>query len=236
MKKTFKRNKTSGTKEWSDRSDQNILLGCSHDCLYCYAKSQITRTHKVKNAANWNKEMLNTNWKIPSRIIPIKELQTVMYPSSHDITPKFLEEHIKQLNYLIERGFSILIVSKPHLKCIKKICEVFSDYKDRIEFRFTIGSADNKQLRFWEPGAPLFEERLSCLKFAFNKGFKTSVSCEPMLDNNIHAVIAEVKPYVYNTIWIGKITDLYAALTLGGYKNNNEIQSKAKQCTAPLKL
>ena len=228
MKEKFKNKKTSGTKEWAEKNE-NILLGCIHDCKYCYAKAQIVRTHKLKNAENWKVETLNPNRKISTKKVKVKNPKSVMYPSSHDITPEFLSEHIKKIQSLLDRGSSILIVSKPHLKCIKQICKEFADYKNKIEFRFSIGSADNKTLKFWEPGAPSYEERISCLKLAQSEGFKTSVSCEPMLDNNIQKVIAEVKPYVNQTIWIGKISRLKGALSLGGYKENAEVQAKAKQ-------
>jgi len=156
--------------------------------------------------------------KWAKRIIKIKGPQSVMYPSSHDITPKFLEIHIRQIQYLLNREFSLLIVSKPHLDCIREICKEFSGYRDKILFRFTIGSSDDKILKFWEPGAPSFEERLSCLKYASDEVFNTSVSCEPMLDNNIHEVISSVKSYVSDSIWLGKANRLRSCLSINGYK------------------
>jgi hypothetical protein len=49
----------------------------------------------------------------------------------------------------------------------------------------------------------VFEERLKSLKLAFDAGFETSVSCEPMLDNRIEDVVEVVLPYVTDAIWIG---------------------------------
>ena len=43
-----------------------------------------------------------------------------------------------------------------------------------------------------EPGASYLEERFKCLRFAYENGFETSISFEPMLDNEIDKVINEV--------------------------------------------
>jgi DNA repair photolyase len=82
-------------------------------------------------------------------------------------------------------------------------------YKRQILFRFTIGACDDTVLSFWEPGAPAYGERMASLQYAYENGFQTSVSVEPMLDSaNIGRLIAEVLPYVTETIWIGKMNHL----------------------------
>jgi valyl-tRNA synthetase len=120
-------------------------------------------------------------------------------------------------------------VSKPHLECVKSICDLFSDYKNQILFRFTIGSADSAVLKFWENNAPDFNERLEALKYAFNSGYQTSVSCEPMLDDKIDQVIAAVLPYVTETIWLGMPNQLTGRLSINGYKNDQVIMNSARK-------
>jgi len=158
------------------------------------------------------------------------DLVRVMYPSAHDIRPEHLQENMEFLSHILEAGNEVLIVSKPHLICIKEICKKFAAYKDKILFRFTIGSADDAVLKFWEPGAPGFKERLECLKWAHKKGFATSVSCEPMLDNNIEKVVKKVSPYVTETIWIGKINHLIGVTGRGrlDFNGHNDPETLAK--------
>jgi DNA repair photolyase len=153
-----------------------------------------------------------------------------MYPSSHDIRPEHLAENMEFLKHILDAGNEVLIVSKPHLVCIKAICKGFEKYKDKILFRFTIGSADDAVLKFWEPNAPGFKERLACLKWAHKKGYGTSVSCEPMLDNNIDKVIKKVSPYVSETIWIGKINHLIGVTGRGrlDFNGHNDPETLAK--------
>jgi hypothetical protein len=151
----------------------------------------------------------------------IKEFDSiVMFPSSHDITPNNLNESLTFISNILNAGNKILIVSKPHLECIKAICKQFKNNKNKILFRFTIGSVDDVVLKFWEPGAPDFKERYECLKYAFKKGFQTSVSCEPMLDNNIDNVIKKVSKYVTETIWLGKANNLLGKTGQGRLERN----------------
>ena len=54
------------------------------------------------------------------------------------------------------------------------------------------------------------------MKYAHEQEFQTSVSCEPMLDNNIGDVIDQVSPYVTDSIWLGKANHLRSRLALNG--------------------
>jgi len=126
-----------------------------------------------------------------------------MFPTSHDIDPTNLDACLTVLRAMLGAGNDVLIVSKPHLICIRRLCGELGAYKSQITFRFTIGSASDRVLKAWEPNAPSFSERIASLKLAFNSGFQTSVSCEPMLDGNIHEVISKVTPYVTDSIWLG---------------------------------
>jgi DNA repair photolyase len=213
-----------GTKEWASRNE-NLIKGCSHDCKYCYAKA-MTIQHKRNTREDWKNEIVNQG-KLKKGFR--KHDGLIMFPSSHDITPDHLSDCMTFLYHILKPGNNVLIVSKPHLICIKAICDYFKEYKDNIIFRFTIGSADSTVLKFWEPNAPDFEERLESLKYAFNAGYQTSVSCEPMLDNKIDRVIERVLPYVTETIWIGKPNKLNERLSMNGFKNDLATMGAARR-------
>jgi DNA repair photolyase len=133
----------------------------------------------------------------------------VMFPSSHDITPSNLNACLTVTENLLLAGNRVLVVSKPHLECIKTICKMFGLFKEQILFRFSIGACDDQILSYWEPNAPSYSERKRCLIYAFESGFQTSVSVEPMLDSaNIDILIGELLPYVTHSIWIGKMNHL----------------------------
>ena len=133
-----------------------------------------------------------------------------MFPSTHDITPLNLSEYICVLNKLLDAGNRVLIVSKPRWSCIPLICETLKanhpdKYKSKVTFRFTIGSTDSIILKFWEPNAPDFKERLGCLQYAYAAGFNTSVSCEPYLDQFPNYVYEATESLVSDKIWVGML-------------------------------
>ena len=206
-----------GTQEWA-KYNENCIKGCSHDCKYCYAKSNAVR-FKRNTVDGWKNEVVI---KLPHGFR--KRNGTFMFPSTHDITPDHLNECISFLENILKPGNSVLVVSKPHLECISALCSQFSKYKQQILFRFTIGSADSAVLKFWEPEAPDFEERLAALKYVFDRGYKTSVSCEPMLDGNIDQVVGLVSPYVTDSIWLGKMNHLNERLSLNGFKDQETLR------------
>jgi len=193
---------TLGTKEWAD-SNVNCYKGCSNNCRYCYAKIMAIRFKRATNDT-WKKMELN-----------IKNVEKgyhkrkgrVMFPTSHDITEESLENCLIVLRKLVQAGNEVLVTTKPRINCLKQICENFGDFKDKIQFRFTITSFDDKKLKFWEPNAPTYDERLESLKYAFNKKFKTSVSIEPFLDEDPGILLELLWTYGAPPIdvWIGSM-------------------------------
>jgi DNA repair photolyase len=200
-----------GTKEWSS-SSFNIQFGCEHNCHYCYAKAMTPR-HKKINIKDWANPIINLEAMMK---LFGKRSGTIMFPTTHDITISNLSNVMDALYRMLGAGNHVLLVTKPHYDCVKYICDVLKGKEDQILWRFTIGSADGKILKFWEPEAPSYTERLKSLKHAFKKGFQTSVSCEPMLDGAIDQVVEAVRPYITDAVWIGLPNFLIERLKING--------------------
>lgn len=191
---------TSGTKEWADHN-VNCIRGCSNNCRYCYAKNMAKRFGRCKDDT-W-KDMVVNDRAVEKKYGKYKG--RVMFPSSHDITdkPEVKEACLIVIKKLLEAGNEVLITTKPKLSVTKEIIEKFSYFKVMLQFRFTITSLDNQLLSFWEPNAPTYEERFDSLKYAYENGFKTSVSVEPFLDFTPQTLIYTLSPYVTESIWLG---------------------------------
>ncbi len=198
--------RVSGFHEWTKKGNSvNICRGCSNDCVYCYSKASAYKYGQVEKG-HWKEEILRRD-----QIDEPRKLYNgrVGFPTSHDITPKNLDAYITVLGKLLKVGNEVLIVSKPRFECIQQVCEAATFFKDEILFRFTIGAMDKKTVSFWEPNAPPYEERKQALEYAFNQGFNTSVSVEPMLDSpNITALVDDLMPFVRDAIWIGKMNHI----------------------------
>lgn len=195
-----KREITSGTKEWADHNI-NCIKGCSNDCRYCYAKIIAKRFGRCTEQTWKEMEINNTVLTKTFR----KYNGRVMFPSSHDIVdiPAIKEACLTVIHRLLQAKNDLLITTKPRLSVTEDIINRFHSLKSQIQFRFTITSLDNRLISFWEPNAPLFEERLESLRYAYEKDLKTSVSIEPFLDYDPSKLVHVVLPYVTESIWLG---------------------------------
>jgi len=201
----------TGVGEWAGYRC-NIGSGCSHGCLYCYAEKMATRFDRVSGSEEWRNEVLKD-----TSTVGIKQYDAhIMFPTTHDITPAYLPAYRCHLYNMLKAGNKILVVSKPHRESIQAICVDALPFRDQLLFRFTIGGLDEAVMSHWEPGAPLFSERFECLKLAFENGYATSVSSEPMLCGKEEAVKLYhlLEPYVTKEIWFGKMN------RIGGMKND----------------
>ncbi len=172
MKTVIRRKKLSGTKEWSNAT-MNCFAGCDNGCKYCYAQSRKIQL-RMLTAENRNTPVERDWGSFVSAFKGVcRELKgegTIMFPSTHDISPKKIDCCLKALDYMLEgSNYKFLIVSKPWLECVSRMCDALKYHKDRIMFRFTIGSADDSILKFWEPDASTFGERVDCVKYAFDQ-------------------------------------------------------------------
>lgn len=209
-----------GTREWA-KKEVNCIKGCSTYCLYCYAKG-IAKHYKRCIEETW-KDM-EINWRAVNKgygRVRKKGPQPydIMFPTSHNIIIEepYFSACIIVLKKLLDSGNSVLITIKPFFNVVKRLCNLFSDYKDNLTYRFTIGSINSNLLKVLEINAPSFEERVTALKHATNMGFNTSISIEPLLDPNPFELIKKLELYLspldykkdIGTIWIGLLKTQY---------------------------
>lgn len=205
--------KTSGTKEWAE-SNINCYYGCSNNCTYCYAKRMAMRFERISNEEEW--EVMKPNQKAIDKKYK-KRKGTIMFPTSHDITPESVDGCIIVLKKLLKSGNNVIIVSKANYECIDKVyAEVLSKknfspnrYINQVEFRITVGSISNETLKKYEPNAPpFFYSRLATISGLSGLDFKTSVSMEPFFDKDpIDAIKFLFKNSFFNgTLWIGTMS------------------------------
>jgi DNA repair photolyase len=211
----------TGTREWSEHS-VNCCVGCSHDCLYCYARLQARRFGQIKTAADWRREQ-------PVAPAIIRQPQNyhgrykgvVMFPTRHDLTPGNRESCMAVLKKLLAAGNQVLLVTKPHLEIMPEVAGVARAYPNgpwetgyrHFEVRCSITCLDDDVRRQWEPGAPDIQERIEALRYLHAEGIPTSVSIEPNLQpDRVHRLVEIINPYVSGTIWIGKLNQMQARL------------------------
>ena len=206
----------SGTREWAEKT-VNIQTGCEHDCRYCYARWDAVTRRKRCIREQWRTPHIHAD-RIEATYHRFKG--RVMFPSTHDITPRNVSECLVVIKKLLVAGNELLIVSKPHLECVQLLCEVLRPWQRHVMFRFTIGSMSDRVLKFWEPGAPNFESRIKSLSCAYMEGYRTSVSCEPYLDPFPWHILAACCDFLSDDprggFWIGKLRRWDSRVDLSG--------------------
>lgn len=214
-----------GVSEWADYS-YNIGTGCSNNCRYCYACGiaidMANRDGRTFTRTDWATDNVKA-WKAN---INQEADGIVMFPSMHDITPTYLPTYISTLRNMLNSGNQVLLVTKPRLECIRSICNQFQDHREMMLFRMTITSLNNELSRYWEPNAPLPGERLEALQLAFESGYQTSVSVEPMIDSvdNTIALYRRVLSYLTKDIWFGKMNDIDRRVCVDGQETTQAIR------------
>ena len=220
----------TGTREWAE-VNRNCISGCAHGCKYCYAWANAARFDRLP-PGGWTEEVVNIG-KVEKGYGKCRG--RVMFPTTHDITPENSHHTFKVLEKMLKAGNEVLVVSKPHLSVIQHFCARLVNYKDKILFRFSIGAGEPEPLALWEPGAPNFAERLQALGHAYNEGFQTSVSMEPLLETNEDRTVELVgilALFVTDSIWIGKMNHARARLSFNGFGADEEMMAAARELEA----
>ncbi|MBD3343103.1 MAG: hypothetical protein GF353_28655 [Candidatus Lokiarchaeota archaeon] len=197
---------TKGTKEWADKN-VNVYKGCYYNCKYCYARKMALRYGRINKPEEWThvkpkRHIREKNWK--------KIKGRIMFQSTSDLFPGEWVIWYPVLEKILKAGNRVLITTKPNFDVIQGLVIIkkhLHQFKKLIQFRFTITTHSSKQMKWWEPGAPGLQERLKCLKTAFNMGYKTSVSIEPMLTDQPMELVKKIYPYCTESIWIGTINN-----------------------------
>lgn len=204
----------TGTREWMPNS-RNRCRGCKNNCRYCYGKLRAIR-YKQATEENWPEMRL-----LKVRQSTKKADGGIMFPTTHDLHIEHVDWWGPFLREMLENGNDVLVVSKPEYAAIKWICDQFRGYRDKIEFRFTIGTNDDKTAAYWEPGAPAPSDRLMALALAAIMGYKTSISMEPLL-------IAQPKEII-DRLFMGCVTGEIWIGCMNHYDLNPEIPEEERQ-------
>ena len=190
----------TGTKEWADKNI-NIQKGCKYGCLYCYAMKMAIRFKRIEDYDEWVSCVIILKDKVNRSFS--KRKGRIMFPSTHDIYHENYDDCITVLKSLLKSGNEVLITSKPNPNMVRRMVIDLHEYKNQIQFRFTITSLLEYNSSYYEPYAPTPSERIRALVIAYNACFKTSVSIEPYLDADLIPLISRVEPYCTETIWVG---------------------------------
>lgn len=159
----------------------NPYIGCSHGCIYCYARLY-TRDKRVSE--NWGNVVV-VKYNLPqvlerevnSRIRGVVGVGTITDP--YQPVEVYYKITLKSLRVLLKAGFPISIQTKNPL--ILRDVELLVKYRELVDVGFTITTLSYEKARFIEPNAPPPRSRLEAVKRLSNMGLKTWIFYGPII-------------------------------------------------------
>ncbi|MEM1748789.1 MAG: radical SAM protein [Sulfolobales archaeon] len=151
----------------------NPYTGCSHGCIYCYARTYIKDFNRPRV-----KEKLLINIAADLSKIPANMLIT-MSNSSDPYTPPEgrLAVTREVLKKVLGRGHPLLIITKSDL--VVRDIDILQE--GRVVVSVTITTIDDSTAKLLEPNAPPPSKRLKALKTLTEHGIVTTVRIDPII-------------------------------------------------------
>jgi DNA repair photolyase len=185
----------------------NPYLGCSHACVYCYARFMRRMGHKGERWGSFVDAKVNAlerlKAEIPKRMQGIVLLSSVTDPyqpleTKYELTRGSLE-------LLLERQFPVSILTKSDL--VLRDLDIIRKF-DIIEVGFTLTSYNDTTRKAFEPGASPVERRLAALREMSDEGIPTWAFIGPVLpyltEDGLELLLDELAGYV-NRILIDRM-------------------------------
>jgi len=159
----------------------NCYVGCSHRCLYCYARYMKKFKDRPEDWGDFVDVKINAPEILAKQILKIRSPKEVFMSSICDGWQP-LEAKYKLsracLKILLEAGLEVSILTKSSL--ILRDFDLLGAYKTP-SLGMTITTLNRNLQKVLEPYASEPEERLNTLKQAQDKGIKTWVFLGPLL-------------------------------------------------------
>jgi DNA repair photolyase len=160
----------------------NPYIGCSHACIYCYARSYALRRGRSEKWGSYVDVKKNivevlekeVKRKLKRGVVGISTLTDAYQPieSTRCLTKRCLK-------LLLENGFHVAIQTKSDL--VLRDLELMVGYSNEISIGVTITTLDKELARKIEPGASDPERRIEILSRASSAGLGTWIFIGPIM-------------------------------------------------------
>lgn len=221
----------------------NCYVGCSHRCLYCYARYMKRFKNRPEDWGYFVDVKINAAETLTKQIKRIKPPKQVFMSSICDGWQP-LEEKYKLsrscLKILLEAGLEVSILTKSSL--ILRDFDLLEAYKTP-SLGMTITTLDKNLQKALEPCASQPYERIDSLKIARQKGIKTWAFLGPLMPEftdtpaNLEAIFTALADINLEQIYIDRLNPRWGVLQslkrgLSGHGSAN-LNLLLYKCTNP---
>lgn len=159
----------------------NPYMGCSHSCIYCYARLY---TRDERAARNWGSAIVvkRNLIEVLSKEVSRKKKGIVgvgTITDAYQPVEAVFKLTRKAVELLLRNGFYLSIQTKNPL--VLRDVDLFSRYKGLVDVGFTITTTDSKLSSSIEPKAPYPIARMNALRKLSSLGVKTWIFYGPII-------------------------------------------------------
>ena len=158
----------------------NPYLGCSHSCVYCYARFMSRMGHVGEEWGSFVDVKENAVEQLKIEVVKKKKGLVLLSSVTDPYQPIESEYEITRgcLEVLLDHQYPVDILTKS--KLVLRDIDLIKDF-DFIEVGFTVTSFDDDISLAFEPGASSITERLKVLKTLSDQGIATYAFMGPVL-------------------------------------------------------
>ncbi|RLG59619.1 hypothetical protein DRN86_03955 [Candidatus Geothermarchaeota archaeon] len=157
----------------------NVYVGCYFSCLYCYARSYISKLHPSFSMPRERTRFRERLRKSLKRISKYLRMPVIISSSTDPYQPlERVKKHTRYvLSLLREYGFPVIVNTKSAL--ITRDVDVLGEMDCVVAL--TITTLNRKKAIMLEPRAPSPDERLKAVRELAQCGIKTVVRVDPII-------------------------------------------------------
>lgn len=169
------------------------MSGCSHDCIYCWAKSELSKIGQWNNttpipidiSSLWELfyKAFETDEKFPLRTILLKRIPLRIGSMSDPFLAmeKKYKNTLETLKILKLYNYPCLILTRSEMVADDAYIKVMDPKRTSVQF--SILSLDENLVNILEPGAGSPKKRLEALKKLNEAGIWSSIRLNPLFPN-----------------------------------------------------
>lgn len=160
----------------------NLYYGCAHGCLYCFAPQTVKEKREAYISRPRPRKDVLKYLEKDARELNGDDREILLSFISDPYQPLEMELGItrRAIEILIENELRFTVLTKGGLRA-RRDFDLLEGY-EKCSFGTTLIFTEQADADKWEPNSPQVSDRIAAIKEAHQRGIKTWVSLEPVID------------------------------------------------------
>lgn len=183
----------------------NLRVGCEHGCLYCYGPLAFRKKRENFHLNIKTREQALEKLEHDARILRGDDRQILLSFATDPYSPDEMTTGLtrRAIEILIDNRLRFTVLTKGGSRGARDF-DLLAEY-DKCSFGTTLVFASQADADYWEPNAASIADRIEAIKTAHEKGIKTWVSMEPVIDPAQAISLVKALHPVVNHWKVGKL-------------------------------